>query len=85
MQAVLTPEAHSRLARVSLVRPKQAEAIEEFLERQIQSGQLRTRVTETALVQLLQQIAEETQTSVAIQRKGYKIDSDDDEDAFAGL
>eukprot|EP01127_Copromyxa_protea_P005809 TRINITY_DN15662_c0_g1_i1.p1 TRINITY_DN15662_c0_g1~~TRINITY_DN15662_c0_g1_i1.p1 ORF type:complete len:126 (-),score=38.82 TRINITY_DN15662_c0_g1_i1:26-403(-) len=86
LQAVLTTDAFARLQRISMVRPQQAGAIEEFIERQFQSGQLRTRVTESALVNLLEKIAAESQTSVEIQRKGYHLDSSEDEDdAFAGL
>lgn len=49
-----------------MVRPQQAGAIEEYIERQFQSGQLRTRVTEASLVNLLQQIAQDSQTSVEV-------------------
>jgi programmed cell death protein 5 len=53
LASVLTAEARARLARVALVKPDKARAVEDSLLRQATSGALGARVGEDALVALL--------------------------------
>jgi len=53
MASVLEPEARERLARIALVKPGRAEQIEGTLIRLAQSGQLRGKVSEQELLDLL--------------------------------
>jgi programmed cell death protein 5 len=53
MAQILAPEARERLARISIVKPDRARAVEDLLIRLARSGQIRQRVTEKELVQFL--------------------------------
>ncbi|KAI0692994.1 hypothetical protein C8T65DRAFT_586147 [Cerioporus squamosus] len=56
LATVLDPAARERLARIALVSPDRARQIEAILLRMAQSGQLRGRVSEEQLIELLDQI-----------------------------
>jgi len=85
LSQLLTAEAMARLDTISLVRPQQAEGVKNTIIRQAQTGQLRGKVTETALVSFLEQIASESKTSIKITRKKSKIDDSSEEDDFNDL
>ncbi|KAL3229188.1 Uncharacterized protein RNJ44_02275 [Nakaseomyces bracarensis] len=55
----LEPQALERLSRVSLVRPDRAQAVEKYLAQLASTGQLRAKVTEKDIVQILDGIAKE--------------------------
>lgn len=56
LSQLLLPEARERLSRIQLVRPQRAEQITGLLARMAQAGQLRGRVTEEQLVDVLNQV-----------------------------
>lgn len=56
LATVLDPAARERLARIALVSPQRSGQIESILLRMAQSGQLRGRVSEEALISLLEQV-----------------------------
>ncbi|BGP14392.1 hypothetical protein JCM10213_004514 [Rhodosporidiobolus nylandii] len=56
MSQILSPEARERLSRIRLVKPDRARAIEQLLMRMGQSGQLRGRVSEDQLIDVLDQV-----------------------------
>ncbi|GAA6009504.1 hypothetical protein JCM11491_003581 [Sporobolomyces phaffii] len=56
MRQILTTEARERLSRIALVKPDRARAIEQLLMRMAQSGQLRGRVSEEQLIDVLDQV-----------------------------
>ncbi|GAA5842589.1 hypothetical protein JCM5353_008476 [Sporobolomyces roseus] len=56
MSQILSSEARERLSRISLVKPDRARAIEQLLMRMAQSGQLRGRVSEDQLIDVLDQV-----------------------------
>ncbi|KAF8078062.1 PDCD5-related protein [Lyophyllum atratum] len=58
MSKVLDPAARERLSRIALVSPDRSKQIEGILLRMAQSGQLRGRVTENQLIELLEQMEE---------------------------
>ncbi|KPV76470.1 uncharacterized protein RHOBADRAFT_64759 [Rhodotorula graminis WP1] len=87
MSQILSSEARERLSRIALVKPDRARAIEQLLMRMAQSGQLRGRVSEDQLIDVLDQVeAMEKGQSGGAQKSGSKItftrksayDSDDD-------
>ncbi|BGP38472.1 hypothetical protein JCM10449v2_002406 [Rhodotorula kratochvilovae] len=87
MSQILSSEARERLSRIALVKPDRARAIEQLLMRMGQSGQLRGRVSEDQLIDVLDQVeAMEKGQGGAGQKSGSKItftrksayDSDDD-------
>ncbi|RSH84443.1 uncharacterized protein EHS24_005964 [Apiotrichum porosum] len=53
--AMLEPEARERLSRISLTRPQLASQVEELLVRMGQGGQIRGKVSDEQLKQLLEQ------------------------------
>ncbi|EIM90284.1 DNA-binding TFAR19-like protein [Stereum hirsutum FP-91666 SS1] len=83
LATVLEPAARERLSRISLVSPERSRQIEGILLRMAQSGQLRGRVSENQLIDLLEQ-AEEAQSKTAakgtIKFQRRELDDDDDFD-----
>ncbi|KAH8102941.1 DNA-binding TFAR19-related protein [Cristinia sonorae] len=86
LATVLDTAARERLSRIALVSADRARQIEAMLLRLAQSGQLRGRVTEQQLIDLLEQ-ADEAQTKAApkkgaivFQRRKGGFDDDDDFD-----
>ncbi|EMD34428.1 hypothetical protein CERSUDRAFT_117301 [Gelatoporia subvermispora B] len=84
MSKVLDSPARERLARIALVAPDRARQIEAILLRMAQTGQIRSRVTEDQLIELLEQV-EETQSksapkkgTIVFQRRKGGLDDDDD-------
>ncbi|KAF9244251.1 PDCD5-related protein, partial [Melanogaster broomeanus] len=83
MATVLDTSARERLSRIALVSPDRARQIEGILLRMAQSGQLRGKVSEAQLIELLEQM-EETQgkssmkkTTIVYQRRRDFGDDDD--------
>ncbi|KAL1747523.1 PDCD5-related protein [Schizophyllum fasciatum] len=56
MATVLEPAARERLSRISLVSPERSRQIEAILVRLVQSGQIRGRISENQLIDLLDQM-----------------------------
>lgn len=75
---VLSSEARERLARIALVKPDKAKGVEDVILRSAQYGQITEKVSEERLIQLLEQINEQTQknTKVVIQRRRNVMDDD---------
>ena len=53
---ILTPGARQRLANVKLVKPEIAMQLEVYLAQLFQSGQLREKITEAQLIEILKKI-----------------------------
>jgi len=58
MAGVLDTGSRERLSRIALVSPERSRQIESILLRMAQSGQLRGRVSEAQLIELLEQMEE---------------------------
>ncbi|TQS32490.1 hypothetical protein Golomagni_07186 [Golovinomyces magnicellulatus] len=80
LNQILHPEAADRLGRIRLVKESRAQEIENRLIALAQSGQLRQKVTETQLKELLNAVADnkEQEKIVVSRRKAW--DDDDDLD-----
>ncbi|KAF8163189.1 PDCD5-related protein [Crassisporium funariophilum] len=83
LTTVLDTAARERLSRIALVSPERSKQIEAILLRMAQSGQLRGRVTEEQLIDLLNQMEEaqgkstvKKSTIVYHRRKGLDDDFD---------
>eukprot|EP01130_Rhizamoeba_saxonica_P006739 TRINITY_DN2690_c0_g1_i2.p1 TRINITY_DN2690_c0_g1~~TRINITY_DN2690_c0_g1_i2.p1 ORF type:complete len:133 (+),score=27.50 TRINITY_DN2690_c0_g1_i2:86-484(+) len=77
LSQVLLPEAMQRLQRISIVNPQNARAVENYLLQSARSGRIRSKIGESELIGLLEQVSTQTKgPSVKIKRKAY--DSDDD-------
>lgn len=76
---ILHPEAADRLGRIRLVKEQRATDVENRLIMLAQSGQLRSKVTETQLKELLNAVADnkEEEKIVVNRRKGWDDDDDD--------
>ncbi|KAH3898921.1 uncharacterized protein SCODWIG_03179 [Saccharomycodes ludwigii] len=80
----LEPKALERLSRISMVRPERAKQVEQYLTMLIQRGALRNKVSEQDLVQILDGITRNENTT---KKQTAKIifnrreeDGDEDED-----
>ncbi|RKF65198.1 Programmed cell death protein 5 [Erysiphe neolycopersici] len=81
---ILEPEAADRLGRVRLVKESRAQEIENRLITLAQSGQLRSKVTEQQLKELLGAVAEnkEHEKIVVSRKRGQWPDEIDDLERF---
>ncbi|TVY82647.1 DNA-binding protein [Lachnellula suecica] len=80
LNQILEPEAADRLGRIRLVKESRAADVENRLIMLARSGQLRSKVTEEQLKELLNAVAEkkEEEKIVVSRRKGGWDDDDDD-------
>ncbi|KAL2816895.1 dsDNA-binding protein PDCD5 [Aspergillus granulosus] len=83
LSQILEPEAADRLGRIRLVKESRATDIENRLIMLAQTGQLRQKVTEEQLKQLLNAVAEnqrkdEEEQKIVISRRKGGWDDDDD-------
>lgn len=82
LSQILFPEAADRLGRIRLVKESRAREIEDRLILLAQTGQLRQKVTEEQLKELLAAVAEKTKEEeeriVVSRRKGWDDEEDDD-------
>jgi len=81
LASALEPAARERLSRIALVSPSRSNQIESILLRMAQTGQLRGRVSEQQLIDLLEQADEAQkkasgQGAIVFQRR---VDLDDDD------
>jgi len=83
LATVLDTAARERLSRIALVSPDRSKQIETILLRMAQSGQLKSRVTEEQLIDLLNQMEQaegktrvQKPTIVYHRRKGLEDDLD---------
>jgi len=83
LNQILHPEAADRLGRIRLVKEERATEIENRLIMLAQSGQIRQKVTEEQLKELLNAVADnkEEEKIVVSRRKVW----DDDDDDLLGL
>ncbi|CAM1501627.1 Fc.00g036110.m01.CDS01 [Cosmosporella sp. VM-42] len=79
LNQILHPEAADRLGRIRLVKESRATDVENRLITLAQSGQLRQKVTEAQLKDLLNAMADskEEEKIVVSRRKGWDDDDDD--------
>lgn len=80
LSQILHPEAADRLGRIRLVKEERATDVENRLIMLAQTGQLRSKVTEEQLKELLGGLAEnkEKEKIIVSRRKGWDDDDDDD-------
>lgn len=80
MSQILEPEAADRLGRIRLVKESRATQVENRLIALAQGGQLRAKVTETQLKELLSAVADtaarEEDKIVVSRRKGWEDEDD---------
>ena len=83
MQQVLDNDARVRLANIAAVKPEKAEQLENIIIGNMQRGAVTGKITESQLIDLLNQFAEKTgedqETKVEFKRRAA-FDSDDDID-----
>ncbi|OEH78181.1 programmed cell death protein 5 [Cyclospora cayetanensis] len=85
MRSLLSSEAHQRLSRISMVKPQNAAAAENFILQAARSGALQPPVSESTLIEILERIsgaenkASNANPKVVIRRRRFD-DDDSDED-----
>ncbi|KAI9050357.1 hypothetical protein LZ554_005523 [Drepanopeziza brunnea f. sp. 'monogermtubi'] len=86
LQQILEPEAADRLGRIRLVKESRARDVEDRLIMLARSGQLRSKVTETQLKELLEAVAEKgKEEKIVVSRRKGGWDDEDDDDLFKDL
>ncbi|CAI5731794.1 unnamed protein product [Hyaloperonospora brassicae] len=83
IQQVMLPDARERLARIAIVKPEKARAIEAMVIEMAQRGQLAAKIDEDKLIDLLNQVGsteEKKRTKVTMKRRTYFSDEDDNDD-----
>ena len=76
---LLDEGARARLARIAAVKPEKAQRVENYILMLAQKGQIQTAVSESKIIELLDQLASsEKVTKVIVQRR--TIDSEDEDD-----
>lgn len=82
LSQILEPEAADRLGRIRLVKASRAEDVENRLIMLARSGQLRARVSEVQLKDILNAVSEQQQEAekVTVQRRKGGWDDDDLDD-----
>ncbi|KAF9931126.1 Programmed cell death protein 5 [Linnemannia zychae] len=77
---ILDGEARERLSRIAIVKADKARAVEDLLIRMAQGGQVRAKITEKQLIELLEQVNQQNkqETKIVYNRRRYD-DSDDDD------
>ncbi|KAI9784716.1 MAG: hypothetical protein M1816_000719 [Peltula sp. TS41687] len=87
LNQILLPEAADRLGRIRLVKESRAVDVENRLIMLARTGQIRQKVTEEQLRELLNAMAgqqEEKKIVVSRRKGGWDIDDDDDDDGGGG-
>ena len=80
---ILLPDAADRLGRIRLVKESRATEVENRLIMLARSGQLRAKVTEEQLKELLEAVAETKEEKIIVKRGGGgRWDEEDDDDLF---
>ncbi|KAI8374514.1 PDCD5-related protein [Radiomyces spectabilis] len=79
---ILDNNARERLARIHMVKADKARAVEDLLIRMAQSNQLRSKVTEQMLIDLLGQLNQQDQgtSKIVYNRRRFDDESDDEYD-----
>ncbi|KAG0224109.1 hypothetical protein BGW42_005317 [Actinomortierella wolfii] len=77
---ILDGEARERLSRIAMVKADKARAVEDLLLRMAQGGQMRSKVTEDQLIELLEQVNQQTETKTKIVYNRRRYDDSDDDD-----
>mmetsp|Transcript_22209 Transcript_22209/g.32319 ORF Transcript_22209/g.32319 Transcript_22209/m.32319 type:complete len:97 (-) Transcript_22209:131-421(-) len=83
LDQILEPAAKDRILRLKIVKKEKAERVEHTLIQAATSGQLRGKVTEEQLIEMLDKISDSGDTGikkVTIQRRKFDFDDDDDDD-----
>lgn len=80
LYSVMDASARERLSTIKIVNPQKGKMVEDMLIYQVRTGQLRTKVSDTQLVSMLENIdeSERPKTTITFQRRASLSDSDDD-------
>ena len=89
LSQILLPVARERLARIAIVKPEKVRSVEDLLVQMAQGGQLKGQVGEAQLIDFLEKVGAQEDSSrskVKIRRKVPVFDDqeedDDDDDDF---
>ena len=80
MQQVLEDKARQRLENIASVKPEKAEMIENIIIGNMQRGTVQGKISESQLIDLMEQYNEKEGTGQKVEFKRTAFDSDDDLD-----
>ncbi|CCG23153.1 Ymr074c protein [Candida orthopsilosis Co 90-125] len=82
---ILETEARERLSRVRIVRPDRAQAVENYIVKLYSVGQIRQKLSEKDIVEILDGLSRDTQQkqqSKIVYNRKSTLDDDDEDDFF---
>ncbi|KAI7833271.1 PDCD5-related protein [Kickxella alabastrina] len=84
LSQALDNNARERLGRIAIVKADRARAIEDMILRMIRMGQIRKKITEDELKEMLEEIngQHHQETRIVYNRKGFEDDDDEEEYDF---
>ncbi|OBA17162.1 uncharacterized protein OGAPODRAFT_6679 [Ogataea polymorpha] len=88
LSQILEPEAKERLSRVRMVRPERVTSVESYLLRLFKSGAIRTKISESEIVEILERVSKEerkgNETKIVFDRRSthYEDEDEGEEDDF---
>ena len=74
-----TTQARERLNRIAIVKPDKVRQIEDNLLQAAMRGQIRSKITEEAVISMLEQTTAAASTSIKILRRKPNFDSDEED------
>ena len=77
LKQILTNEASERLANIAAVKPEKAEKLEVILIQNAQRGIFKGKVTESQMIDLLEQVSESESKTTTIKFQRKRFDDDD--------
>lgn len=84
LSSILSAEAKERLGRIRLVKPEKARMVEDMLISTVRQRKLTSQVSDEQLIDLLNKVGAQEQTSVTIAHRKSKADEgwDDDDEGW---
>ena len=80
MDQLLSEQARVRLGNINAVKPEKAEKLEMIIIQNAQSGRFQGKVTESQLIDLMNQLSEMEEKDTKIEIKRQKFDDDEELD-----
>ncbi|XP_068594564.1 programmed cell death protein 5 [Brachionichthys hirsutus] len=77
---VLDQSARARLSNLALVKPDKASSVENYLIQMARMGQLGGKISEPGLIEILEQVSQQTEKKTTVKFNRRKVMDSDDED-----
>ncbi|XP_042343178.1 programmed cell death protein 5 [Plectropomus leopardus] len=79
---VLDQSARARLSNLALVKPEKANAVENYLIQMARMGKCGGKISESGLIEILQQVSQQTEKKTTVKFNRRRVMDSDDEDDY---